>query len=88
MESLDFDVAYIALPYNDILGYPTLAKSMVATHHGFNVLKITGANGMITVHCNEKDALRSMEHVYREAAIIFPTEEDLLEHSGDLARKK
>jgi hypothetical protein len=24
-ESLDFDVAYIALPYNAILGYPALA---------------------------------------------------------------
>jgi hypothetical protein len=61
---------------------------MVATHHGFNVLKIPGANGMITVHCNEKDALRSVEHVYREAAAMFPTDEDLLEHSSDLTRKK
>jgi hypothetical protein len=56
-ESLDFDVAYIALPYNAILGYPTLARFMAATHHGFNVLKIPGANSMITVRCNEKDAL-------------------------------
>jgi hypothetical protein len=61
---------------------------MAATHHGFNVLKIPGANGMITVRCNEKDALRSVEHVYREAATMFPADEDLLEHSGDLARKK
>jgi hypothetical protein len=87
-ESLDFDVAYIALPYNAILGYPALAKFMAATHHGFNVLKIPGANGTITVRCNEKDSLRSVEHVYREAAAMFPADEDLLEHSGDLARKK
>jgi hypothetical protein len=87
-ESLDFDVAYIALPYNAILGYPALARFMVATHHGFNVLKIPGANGTITVHCNEKDTLRSVEHVYREAATMFPADEDLLEHSGDLTRKK
>jgi hypothetical protein len=40
------------------------------------------------VRCNEKDALRSVEHVYREAATMFPADEDLLEHSGDLARKK
>jgi hypothetical protein len=51
-ESLVFDVAYIALLYNAILGYPTLARFMMATHHGFNVLKIPGANGMITVRCN------------------------------------
>jgi hypothetical protein len=87
-ESLDFEVANIALSYNAILGYPALARFMAATHHGFNVLKILGANGTITVRCNEKDALRSVEHVYREAATMFPTNEDLLEHSGDLMRKK
>jgi hypothetical protein len=76
------------LPYNAILGYLALARFMVATHHGFNILKIPGANGTITMHCNKKDALRSVEHVYREAATMFPTDEDLLEHSGDLTRKK
>jgi hypothetical protein len=87
-ESLDFDVAYIALPYNAILGYPALARFMAATHHGFNILKIPSANGTITMRCNKKDALRSVEHVYREAATMFPADEDLLEHSGDLTRKK
>jgi hypothetical protein len=56
-ESLDFDVAYIALPYNAILGYPALGRFMAATHHGFNVLKIPGANSTITMRCNKKDAL-------------------------------
>jgi hypothetical protein len=88
IESLDFDVAYIALPYNAILGYPALARFMEATHHGFNFLKIPSANGMITVRCNEKDALCSVGHVYREAATMFPADEDLMEHSGDLTRKK
>jgi hypothetical protein len=87
-KSLDFEVAYIALPYNAILGYPALARFMAAMHHSFNVLKIPGANGTITVCCNEKDTLRSVEHVYREATTMFPADEDLLEHSGDLTRKK
>jgi hypothetical protein len=87
-ESLNFDVAYIVLPYNAILSYPALARLMVATHHGFNVLKLLGTNGMITMRCNEKDALRSVEHVYREATTMFPADKDLLEHSGDLMRKK
>jgi hypothetical protein len=87
-ESLDFDITYIALPYNAILGNPALARFMAAMHHGFNVLKIPGANGTITVRCNEKDALRSVEHVYREAATMFPADEDLLEHFGDLMRRK
>jgi hypothetical protein len=29
-----------------------------------------------------------VEHVYREAAAMFPADEYLLEHSGDLTRKK
>jgi hypothetical protein len=29
-----------------------------------------------------------VEHVYHEATTMFPTDKDLLEHSGDLARKK
>jgi hypothetical protein len=61
---------------------------MAATLHGFNILKILGASGTITVRYNEKDALRSVEHVYREAAAMFSADEDLLEHSGDLTRKK
>jgi hypothetical protein len=81
-------IAYIALPYNAILGYPALARFMAATHHGFNFLKIPSANSTITMRCNEKDALRSVEHVYHEAATMFPADEDLLEHSGDLTRKK
>jgi hypothetical protein len=87
-ESLDFEVAYMALPYNAILGYPAMARFMAATHHGFNVLKIPSANGTITVCYNEKDALRSVEHVYHETATMFPADENLLEHSGDLTRKK
>jgi hypothetical protein len=84
---LDFDVAYIALPYNAILSYLALARFMAATHHGFNVLKIPSANSTITMCYNEKDALRSIKHVYRETTAMFPTDKDLLEHSGDLTRK-
>jgi hypothetical protein len=29
-----------------------------------------------------------VEHVYREAAAMFPADEDLLEYFGDLTRKK
>jgi hypothetical protein len=87
-ESLDFNVTYIALLYIAILGYPALARFMAAMHHGFNILKIPGANGTITMCCNEKDALPLVEHVYREATAMFPADEDLLEHSDDLTRKK
>jgi hypothetical protein len=76
------------LPYNVILDYLALAMFMAAAHHGFNVLKSPRDHGTITMHYNEKDALWSVEHVYREAATMFPADEDLLGHSGDLTRKK
>jgi hypothetical protein len=52
-------VAHIGLPYNAILGYPALAKFMAVTHHAYNVLKMLGCSGIITVYCDEKDAVRS-----------------------------
>jgi hypothetical protein len=41
-EHIDFNVAYINLPYNAILGYPALARFMAATHHAYNVVKMSG----------------------------------------------
>ena len=48
-EQIDFDVAHIGLPYNCILGYPTLAKFMAVTHHAYNMVKIPGSGGTITI---------------------------------------
>jgi hypothetical protein len=67
-ELIDFDVAHIGLPYYAILVYPALAKFMAATHHGYNVLKMPGCSGIITVACDEKDAVCALEHAYRAAA--------------------
>ena len=39
-ELIDFDIAHIRLSYHAILGYPALAKFMVVTHHGYNILKM------------------------------------------------
>ena len=71
-ELIDFDVAYIHLPYNAILGYPALAKFMAVTHHGYNVLKMSGSGGVITVPCEEKDAVCSLEHAFQAASIEDP----------------
>ncbi|KAM0843355.1 hypothetical protein ACQ4PT_057759 [Festuca glaucescens] len=85
---IDFDVAHIGLPYNAILGYPALAKFMVVAHHAYIIVKLPGCGRTITICCDEKDAMRSIEHIYKEAASAFPTDEDLIEHSGGLARRK
>ncbi|KAI4972396.1 hypothetical protein ZWY2020_003321 [Hordeum vulgare] len=56
-EIIVFHVARIHLPYNVILGYPALAKFMAMTHHGYNVLKMLGSGGVITIACEEKDVV-------------------------------
>ena len=71
-ELIDFDVAHIRLPYNAILGYPALAKFMAVTHHGYNVLKMPGSGGIITVPCEERDAVCSLERAFQAATIDDP----------------
>ena len=71
-ELIDFDVVHIRLPYNAILGYLALAKFMAVTHHGYNVLKMSGSGGIITVPCEERNAVCSLEHAFQAAAIDDP----------------
>ena len=56
-ELIDFDIARISIPYNAILGYPTLAKFMVATHPAYNLMKMPGSSGVLTMSGDIRDAL-------------------------------
>ena len=87
-ELIDFDVAHIRLPYNAILGYPALAKFMAVTHHGYNVLKILGSGGIITVPCEEKDAVCSLERAYQAAAVEDPDNEGTIYPPEAIPKKK
>jgi hypothetical protein len=87
-ELIDFDMAHIDLPYNAILGYPALAKFMVVTHHAYNLVKLPGRNGTITVHGDEKVAVCSLEYTYREAAAAYPADEDAVESLAEPTKKK
>ena len=63
-ELIDFEIAHIRLLYNAIIGYPALAKFMVVTHHGYNVLKMPGSCDIITGAYEEKDVVCSLERTY------------------------
>ena len=67
-EIIVFDVAHIHLPYNAIVGNPALAKLMAVTHHDYNVLKMPGSGGVITIAYDEKDAVCSLKRAYHAAA--------------------
>ena len=45
---------------------------MGVTHHGYNVLKMPGSGGIITVPCEERDAVCSLENAFQAAAIDDP----------------
>ena len=66
-ERIVFDVAEIPLPYNGILGRPTLAKFMTAGHYAYNMLKMPGPLTIISVPSDKKDALICADQLYREA---------------------
>ena len=42
---------------------------MAVTHHGYNILKMPGSGGIITVPCEERDAVCSLERAFQAAAI-------------------
>ena len=61
-EFIDYDVAHIGLPYNTIHRYPGLDKFMAVTHHGYSILKMPGNHDIITITCEEKDVVCTLEH--------------------------
>ena len=87
-ELLDFDVAHLGLPYNVILGDPALSKFMAITHHAYNIVKMPGSNSIITVHCDERDALNSLEQAYKVVVAAYPADKDAENYIEGSARKK
>ena len=87
-ELIDFDVAHIRLPYNSIFEYPALAKFMAVTHHGYNVLKMPGSGDVITVPCEERDVVCSLEHAFQAAVVEDPDNEGTLYPPGAIPKKK
>jgi hypothetical protein len=49
-ESVLFDVAEVSLPFNAILGRPTLYQFMVVAHYRYLVLKMPSPNGVLKIH--------------------------------------
>ena len=61
---------------------------MAVTHHGYNVLKMPGSGGIITVPCEERDAVCSLEHAFHATAIEDPDNEGTLYSPEAIPKKK
>nr|AAX96846.1 retrotransposon protein, putative, Ty3-gypsy sub-class [Oryza sativa Japonica Group]ABA92760.1 retrotransposon protein, putative, Ty3-gypsy subclass [Oryza sativa Japonica Group] len=57
-EQITFDVAEFDTAYNAIIGRTALAKFMAASHYAYQVLKIPGPKGTITIQVNAKLAVQ------------------------------
>ena len=69
-------------------GYPALAKFMAVTHHAYNMVKLPGHDGIITVRGGVEDAVRSVEHAFKELAVSHPADEDDNGHLAEVPKKK
>ncbi|KAI5016323.1 hypothetical protein ZWY2020_006174 [Hordeum vulgare] len=87
-EIIVFDVAHIHLPYNKILGYPTHTKFMRVAHDGYNVLKMPGSSGIITIACDEKDVICTLERAYCATAVECSDDEEGEPPREDQCKKK
>ena len=65
-EKIVFDVVMLPLPYNGMLGRPALAKFMAASHYAYNIMKMPGLIGVISIPL-DKDAIICMDKMYRDA---------------------
>ena len=66
-EMVTFDVPHFEIPYNAILGRPSLAKFMVSAHYAYMVIKMPGPQGPITVPIDMEGAMRCVELVHTAA---------------------
>ena len=71
-ELVDFDIARIGLPYNAILGYPALAQFMAASHPAYNLMKLPGSKGVLTIKGDTKEAVTTLKLAFRTAAAAQP----------------
>ena len=70
-----FDVPHFEIPYNAILGRPSLAKFMVSAHYAYMVIKMPGPQGPITVPIDMEGAVWCVELVHTAAVTDQPPRE-------------
>jgi hypothetical protein len=67
-ENVQFDVAEVNLPFNAIIGRPTLYRFMAIAHYGYLVLKMPSPAGVLTVRGDHAAALAAVEKLHALAA--------------------
>ena len=63
-ENVVFDVAEVNLPFNAIIGRPSLYRFMAIAHYGYLVLKMSSPAGVLTVRGDRPAALAAVEKLH------------------------
>jgi hypothetical protein len=63
-ENVQFDVAEVNLPFNAIIGKPTLYRFMPIAHYGYLVLKMSSPARVLTVQGNRVAVLAAIEKLH------------------------
>src|SRR6266508_482040 len=74
-EMVTFDVPHFEIPYNAILGWPSLAKFMASAHYAYMVIKMPSPQGLISVPIDMEGAVRCVELVHTAAIVDQPPRE-------------
>ena len=81
-ELINFNIARIGLPYNAILGYPALFQFMAATHPAYNLMKMPGSKGVLTMAGDTKDSVAALKLAFRAMAAACPTDKAMSRTKG------
>src|SRR4051794_567814 len=71
-----FELVNFRSPYHCILGRQALAKFMASTHYAYNIMKIPGPNGPISIHGDPAMALKCESEGGRMADAVLAEEEN------------
>jgi hypothetical protein len=63
-ENVQFDIAEVNLPFNAIIGRPTLYRFMAIAHYGYLVLKMPSPAGVLTVRGDRTATLAVVEKLH------------------------
>jgi hypothetical protein len=63
-ENVQFDIAEVNLPFNAIIGRPTLYRFMAIAHYGYLVLKMLSPTGVLTVRGDHAAAVTAVEKLH------------------------
>nr|XP_051197464.1 uncharacterized protein LOC127310874 [Lolium perenne] len=73
-ERIYFEVVNFRTPYHCVLGCQAFAKFMAAPHYGYNMMKMPGPHGVITVRGDPEMALECEESGAKLADAVITTE--------------